>query len=394
MQPPQIKLKKGKDTSLMRYHPWVFSGAIQNIPKNILDGDIVDIYSNDNQYLASGHYQSGASIAVRIITFEHEEIGNSFWNHKIESAINYRTNLMLPNQNTNTYRLFHGEGDGIPGLIIDVYNDIFVVQCHSIGVHKSILFISESLKKCFGANLDSIYIRAKETLPTPYNIDIADTFTYGSKAETIVLEHGISFKINVITGQKTGFFLDQRENRAFIQQFSKDKSVLNLFCYTGGFSLYALSAGANRVDSVDISQKAIDLLDENITINEFQKNHTSHCANVMQYLQDDQVPQYDLVIADPPAFAKSLHKRHNAVQAYKRLNILALKKVKKGGMLLTFSCSQVVGSQLFYDTIVAAGIETKRKIRVIQSMSQGGDHPINLFHPEGHYLKGLALYIE
>lgn len=389
-----LKLKKGKELSLVRKHPWVFSGAIQQLPKGLGDGDIVDVYSYDQKYLGTGHYQGGGSISVRIVSFKQKDIDQSFWNQKIANAKKYRSCLNLPSDKTNTYRLLHGEGDGVPGLIIDIYNDIAVIQSHSIGVHKDADKIAKALIENFGSLINTIYLRCKDTLPEQYSLTVMDTFLLGEKEETIVSENNIQFKINVITGQKTGFFLDQRENRALLGKYAKNKTVLNCFCYTGGFSLYALAEGASVVDSVDISQKAVDLMDENVALNKHSEKHNSHCANVMQYLTNDDLPQYDIVVVDPPAFAKSLHKRHNAVQAYKRLNALAMKKVKSGGFLFTFSCSQVVGTQLFYDTIVAAGIEANKSVRVVQSLSQGPDHPIQLFHPEGHYLKGLVLYIE
>jgi 23S rRNA (cytosine1962-C5)-methyltransferase len=328
------------------------------------------------------------------LSFTKQDINQLFWNAKISNAKIYRSNLGLPSDNTDTYRLIHGEGDGVPGLIVDIYNNVAVIQTHSIGVHKAAVQIAEAISQNYEKQIDTIYLRCKDTLPEQYGLTVSDDFLMGDKEETIVKENNILFKINVITGQKTGFFLDQRENRAMVGRYAKDKSVLNCFCYTGGFSLYALAAGASLVDSVDISQKAVDLMDENITLNNHTTNHRSHCANVMQYLANEEVPLYDIVIVDPPAFAKSLHKRHNAVQAYKRLNVMAMKKVKSGGFLYTFSCSQVVGTQLFYDTIIAAGIESNKNIRVVQSLNQGPDHPIHLFHPEGHYLKGLVLYIE
>ncbi len=394
MDVQQLKLKKGKEVSLQRQHPWVFSGALQFVPKNIEDGALVDVFSYDQKYCGTGHFQGGGSIAVRIITFEKTVIDQEFWNKKIQNAFQYRQALGLINAGTNAYRLIHGEGDGVPGLIVDIYNHIAVIQCHSIGVHQASDLIAHSISTVLADTIDTIYIRCQDTLPEQYGLQVTDQFVKGSTAEVIVSENHIQFKINIVTGQKTGFFLDQRENRMLVGDFAAGKTVLNCFCYTGGFTLYALVKGASKVDSVDISGKAVDLMDENLTLNQYSGSHGSHCANVMHYLSDAEVPEYDIVIVDPPAFAKSLHKRHNAVQAYKRLNVMALKKVKQGGFLFTFSCSQVVGTQLFYDTIVAAGIEAGKKIRVVKSLSQGPDHPINLFHPEGHYLKGLVLYVE
>ncbi|HMR89540.1 MAG TPA: class I SAM-dependent rRNA methyltransferase [Saprospiraceae bacterium] len=395
MSIPTIKLKKGKEISLLRKHPWVFSGAISFLPKGTSDGDIVNVVAFDDKFLGKGHYQGGGSISVRIISFDDQNIDQDFWNKIIYNAKTYRDSLQLiGNPLTNTYRLIHGEGDGIPGLIIDIYNDIAVIQCHSIGVHKDSSAIGQAICNNYGSIIHAIYIRSKDTLPENYGASVEDGYHMGNKEETIIIENGANFKINVITGQKTGFFLDQRENRLLLQAFSASKSVLNCFCYTGGFSIYALMAGAQVVDSVDISQKAMDLLEENLSLNKFEGTHHSFCANVMHFLGDESLPLYDVVIVDPPAFAKSIHKRHNAVQAYKRLNALAFKKVKSGGYLFTFSCSQVVGTQLFYDTIVAAGMDAGKSVRVVKSLSQGPDHPVNLFHPEGHYLKGLLLYVE
>jgi 23S rRNA (cytosine1962-C5)-methyltransferase len=391
----ELKLKKGKEYSIQRNHPWVFSGAIQQIPKSLEDGSLVKVFSFDDQFLATGHYQGGGSISVRIVSFSDIEIDQSFWNNIIMQAATYRTSLGLKgNKETNSYRLFHGEGDSIPGLIIDVYNQIAVIQTHSIGMHMNRQFIANAIQSEFSGIIDTIYLRCKDTLPERYAQSVEDEFLLGTHEEATILENGCAFKINVITGQKTGFFLDQRENRDLLASMSKGKEILNCFCYTGGFSIYALKSGATTIDSVDISQKAMDLLEENLTLNKFKGAHHSTCANVMQYLNDADTKIYDIVIVDPPAFAKSIHKRHNAVQAYKRLNSLAFKKVKNGGFLFTFSCSQVVGTQLFYDTIVAAGLDAGKKVRVVKSLSQGPDHPVNLFHPEGHYLKGLVLYVE
>ena len=394
MELKAIKLKKGKEVSMARKHPWVFSGAIQQMPKDIQDGDLVDVWSYDMKYLGTGHYQGGGSIAVRVISFTKRTIDQSFWNDIVLNAKVFRQSLGIPSSQTDTYRLLHGEGDGIPGLIIDIYHHIAVIQCHSIGTHMAAEMIGQALISIFAGELDTIYLRCKETLPENYGSKVSDLFLVGQCEETIVLENSIKFKINVVTGQKTGFFLDQRENRDLVGKFAQDKSVLNCFCYTGGFSLYALQASANNVDSVDISQIADDRMDKKIQLKNLLGKRRTIWGNVMSYLGSEYSSLYDIVIVDPPAFAKSLHKRHNAVQAYKRLNSLAMKKVKNGGYLFTFSCSQVVGTQLFYDTIVAAGIEAGKNVRVVKSLSQGPDHPINLFHPEGHYLKGLLLYIE
>jgi len=392
---PQVILRKGKEVSVLRKHPWIFSGAIFKVPKQIEDGQVVEIQSADGIFLATGHYQGGSSIAVRILSFTENEINTDFWKAKLKNAIEFRRSVGLPSSETNAYRLIHGEGDGLPGLVIDIYNDVAVVQCHSLGIYRASEDIAAALAQVTGKTLDSIYLRCRDTMPEHTGEELSgDKFIKGNREETTIVENGIKFLINVVKGQKTGFFLDQRENRKLLGSYSSGKTVCNCFSYTGGFSLYSLMAGARSVESVDISQQAVALLDENLKLNDFGGSHTSVCNNVMHYLASEETGTFDIVVVDPPAFAKSLHKRHNAVQAYKRLNQLAIKKVKKGGFLFTFSCSQVVGTQLFYDTIVAAGIESGRSVRVVASLSQGPDHPVNLFHPEGHYLKGLILCID
>ncbi len=341
-----------------------------------------------------GHYQSGGSIAVRIFSFTRIEVDENFWKKAIGDAIVYRKQVGLPSTHTNAYRLIHGEGDHLPGLIVDIYASIAVVQVHSYGMYLAAQSIADAIVYLLSDTVDTVYLRCKETMPGGPSLDVTDTFLHGARESTPVLENGVTFSVNVVLGQKTGFFLDQRDNRQLVAKYSQGNTVLNCFCYTGGFSIYALMAGATSVTSVDISQKAMDQLAENLTYKNFSGQHSSVCDNVMPFLSNPEVPLFDIVIVDPPAFAKSLQKRHNAVQAYKRLNQMAMKKVRHGGMLFTFSCSQVVGTQLFYDTIVAAGIESGKKIRVVQQLSQGADHPVQLFHPEGHYLKGLLLYLE
>ncbi|MFM2394920.1 MAG: hypothetical protein RLZZ546_2903 [Bacteroidota bacterium] len=389
---PEISLAKGREQSVHRHHPWIFSGAIKSKTHKLSDGEIVRVLDYAGNFLAVGIYQNG-SIMVRILTKLDIEIDQNFWDEVILNAYMYRTHtLLLPSKATNAYRLFHGEGDGVSGLVIDIYNKTAVIQCHNIGIYKMLDYIIEALKKKLPSELQHIYVKSKETLPDQ-EIEIKDGHYYGTETEEdIVSEYNLKFKVNWASGQKTGFFLDQRENRKLVGENANGKSVLNCFCYTGGFSVYAAANGATKVDSVDISAKAMAITDENILINRIT-NHQSHTANVLDFLSNH-ISSYDIVIVDPPAFAKSMSKRHNAVQAYKRLNILAMKVVKKGGLLFTFSCSQVVNTQLFYDTIVSAGIESGRKIRVMQHLSQGADHPVHLFHPEGHYLKGLILYVE
>ncbi|MBK8370912.1 MAG: class I SAM-dependent rRNA methyltransferase [Saprospiraceae bacterium] len=390
-----VVLKKGKEFSVLRKHPWVFSGAVLKTSPSLSQGQVVEVQQYDGTYLGKGHYQHGGSIVVRMLSLLHEDIDQDFWNQVLLKAFLYRKSLGLTdNRLTNAYRLIHGEGDGLPGLVIDVYGDIFVIQCHSIGMYLQKNEIGNAIKFVYARENISVYCRAKDTLPDFFSQNIEDTFLTGNAEETTILENGQKFHVNIIEGQKTGFFLDQRENRLLLQSMAKNKSVLNTFCYTGGFSVYALTGGAQKVDSVDISGKAMDLTDVNISLNNFGNHHRSFTENVIPYLNQVETDSYDIVVVDPPAFAKSLAKRHNAVQAYKRLNISALKKVNPGGYLFTFSCSQVVNTQLFYDTIVAAGIESNRNIRVVRHLSQASDHPVSLFHPEGHYLKGLLLYVE
>ncbi|MBK8818306.1 MAG: class I SAM-dependent rRNA methyltransferase [Saprospiraceae bacterium] len=390
-----VVLKKGKEFSVLRKHPWVFSGAVLKTSPSLSQGQVVEVQQYDGTYLGKGHYQHGGSIVVRMLSLLHEDIDQDFWNQVLSKAFLYRKSLGLTdNRLTNAYRLIHGEGDGLPGLVIDVYGDIFVIQCHSIGMYLQKNEIGNAIKFVYARENISVYCRAKDTLPDFFSQNIEDTFLMGNAEETTILENGQKFHVNIIEGQKTGFFLDQRENRLLLQSMAKNKSVLNTFCYTGGFSVYALTGGAQKVDSVDISGKAMDLTDINISLNNFGNHHRSFTENVIPYLNQVETDSYDIVVVDPPAFAKSLAKRHNAVQAYKRLNISALKKVNPGGYLFTFSCSQVVNTQLFYDTIVAAGIESNRNIRVVRHLSQASDHPVSLFHPEGHYLKGLLLYVE
>lgn len=389
-----ITLAKGREQSVLRFHPWIFSGAIKNKSNDIKDGDLVNILDFQSDFLCKGIYQNG-SICVRILSFEEVEIDKSFWIGKISNAVSYRKNILnLPNENTNCYRLMHGEGDGASGLIIDVYNKTAVVQCHNIGIHKMLNDISYAIQEVLKDEIESIYNKSYDTLPTDYSRNFHDGFIYGKEIkEDVVVENGCKFFINWVEGQKTGFFLDQRENRKLVGEFSKEKSVLNTFCYTGGFSVYAGLNDAAKITSIDISSKAMNLTDRNIALNDIN-NHESITQNVLEYFNQQKELEYDIVIVDPPAFAKNISKRHNAVQAYKRLNIAAMKAVKSGGLLFTFSCSQVVTTQIFYDTIVAAGIEAGRKVRVLKHLSQGPDHPVNLFHVEGHYLKGLMLEVE
>ncbi|MFW5792736.1 MAG: class I SAM-dependent rRNA methyltransferase [Bacteroidota bacterium] len=395
---PQIILKSGKDEAIKRYHPWIFSGAIKKIIGNVSDGKIVQIYSNKDEYLGTGHYQD-ASIAARILAFAPEkplDFDEDFFYGKISKALFLRQSTGIANNvKTNVYRLIHGEGDNLPGLIIDFYNNHIVIQCHSIGMHKNINNIAAALKKLYGDSLKSIYDKSGETLPSVYaKENETNRFIVGEIDIVEVQEYGHRFNIDFINGQKTGFFIDQRENRHLLSKYSKGKTVLNTFCYSGGFSIYALKAGAKIVHSLDSSKKAIELTDSNVMLNFISEdNHKSIVADTMEYL-DNPLMDYDIIILDPPAYAKHVNVKHNAVQGYKRLNQKAISQIKSGSFLFTFSCSQVIDMNLFKSTVISASIAAKRKVRIIHQLSQPADHPINAFHPEGSYLKGLVLFIE
>ncbi|MEL7020560.1 MAG: class I SAM-dependent rRNA methyltransferase [Bacteroidota bacterium] len=389
----RITLKKKKDAFVRRFHPWIFSGAVQSSLAALSDGEVVEVYSHGGDYLATGHYQAG-SICVRIFSFSVVEPDADFWLRKLQNAYNYRHQLgLVDKEDTDCYRLVHAEGDGLPGLIIDIYGTAAVVQCHSIGMHRERTHLAAALQEIYGQRLTTIYDKSKEVLPPNYARSMSNSYLLGDEARTVVVENGHRFAINWETGQKTGFFLDQRDNRALLSRYAKGKDVLNTFCYSGGFSIYALRSAARTVHSVDVSQKAMDLVAENVELNEATTNAVSHTADVLKFFKEHE-SSYDIVVVDPPAFAKNVSKRHNAVQGYKRLNISALKRVRKGGLLFTFSCSQVVGKDLFYNTIVAAAIEAGRKVRVMHHLSQPADHPVSLFHVEGSYLKGLVLQVE
>ena len=389
---PIIKLGKGKEISLLRRHHWVFSGAILEKDEALKNGELVQIHSFKGEFLGIGHFQYG-SIMVRIISFQEELIDAAFWQKRLSDAYQVRKSIGLVNaEETNVYRLVHGEGDGFPGLIIDFYNGTAVIQCHQIGMYKHVKEIANALKTVYGDTLDCVYDKSAETLPK--NIGVENRIVLGEPKTTQVLEYGCAYEIDWEKGQKTGFFVDQRENRNLLGLYAKGKKVLNTFCYSGGFSVAALKAGATEVHSVDISAKAIELTDKNVALNiGFNGKHASIVADVVKYIREIDL-DYDIIVLDPPAFAKNMKARHNAVQAYKRLNAEALKRIQKGGILFTFSCSQVVDKKLFADTVTAAAFEAKRNVRILHYLSQPADHPINLFHTETEYLKGLVLYVE
>lgn len=394
MNYPKVILKSGKDQSVRRYHPWIFSGAIKKIIGNVNEGDLVMVTDNKDEFLALGHYQIG-SIAVRIISFEEKEIDKNFWKEKINNAYKLRKDFGLAeNENNNVYRLVHAEGDGLPGLIIDFYNGTAVLQMHSIGMYLNKENIIEALKDNYGEKLTAVYDKSESTIPFKSGINAKNEYVYGSSNEKIVLEYGNKFKVNWEDGQKTGFFIDQRENRKLLAEYSKDRSVLNVFGYTGGFSVYAMQGGARLVHSVDSSKKAIDLTNENIKLNfEDAGRHEAFAVDAFEFLNNID-NKYDLIILDPPAFAKHRNVLSNALQGYKRLNAKAIEKIKPGGILFTFSCSQVVSKENFRKTIFVAAANTGRNVRILHQLSQPVDHPINIYHPEGEYLKGLVIYVE
>lgn len=389
-----IYLKKGKEESLKRFHPWVFSGAIHHMDKGIAEGDIVDVICSDGTFLGRGHYQIG-SIAVRILTFKDAPVDNAFWNTRLSTALQMRISIgIADNPQNNTYRLVHGEGDNLPGLIIDCYGKTAVMQAHSVGIHLSRNTIAEELVKVMGNRIENVYYKSETTLPFKAELGQENGFIYGGTEENIALENGLKFHVDWLKGQKTGFFVDQRENRSLLEHFAKGKKVLNMFCYTGGFSFYAMRGGAELVHSVDSSAKAIELTTRNVEMNfPDDKRHAAFCEDAFKYLEQAG-SNYDLIILDPPAFAKHRGALHNALKGYTRLNVKAFEKIKPGGIVFTFSCSQVVTKDNFRNAVFTAAAQSGRKVRILHQLHQPDDHPINIYHPEGEYLKGLVLYVE
>jgi 23S rRNA (cytosine1962-C5)-methyltransferase len=389
-----VTLKKGKAYSIERRHPWVFSGAIQRTDSSVQDGSWVRVLDEKGNVLAIGHYQSG-SIAVRILSFGPVEPDDQFWEQRIATALRVRNSIGLPNDRTNCFRLIHGEGDGLPGLIIDYYDGVAVMQAHSIGMHLDRERITQALGNVFERSLRAVYYKSNTTLPKHVAGGAATGYLLGmAGVPHVVLEHGYKFYVDWEVGQKTGFFLDQRENRSLLGQFVHGKTVLNTFCYTGGFSISAINAGASLVHSVDVSEKAIEAARQNITLNHFDvRTHECFVSDTFEFMKD-RSGEYDVIVLDPPAFAKHRDARHQAVKGYQRLNTDAMRVIRPGGILFTFSCSQVVDKKLFYDTVVSAGINARRQIKVLHQLGQGFDHPVSLFHPEGEYLKGLVLFVE
>ncbi|MEX1191428.1 MAG: class I SAM-dependent rRNA methyltransferase [Brumimicrobium sp.] len=386
-----IALRKGKEAFLYRKHPWIFSGAIYSDTKDIEDGELIKLTDSEENFCAIGFFQPG-SIAVRILSFEDIEIDQAFWVNRIRSAVSLRKNLGLIAEDTNICRLIHGEGDQLSGLIVDFYNGVAIIQAHAVGMFKVIDVITNALKTVLGDDLKAIYSKSKETLPERLNIE--NEYLLGEcKVPHIAKENNHEFSINWEDGQKTGFFIDQRENRSLLAKYSKDKKVLNTFCYSGGFSIYALAAGAKEVYSLDSSKKAIELVESNVALTEYKKKHNSIVADAVKYMNDIEA-DYDVIILDPPAFAKHKNKRHQAIKAYTRLNANAIRQIKPGGIIFTFSCSQVVDPFQFQKAVVNAAIKVGRSVRILEQLHQPADHPINAFHPEGEYLKGLIIQVE
>lgn len=389
-----IILKSGKDQAVKRFHPWVFSGAIKKINGPVSEGDLVNIYSNKHEFLGIGHYQPG-SIAIRIVTFINTPPDINFWRDKIKNAVELRKNLgLFNNKETNVFRLVNAEGDNMPGLIIDYYNGVAVMQMHSVGMYFIKEQLVEILREILGNNLQAVYDKSEKTLPFKADISPKNGYIFENGINNLINENGIKFKVDWELGQKTGFFIDQRENRNLVKEYSKNRDVLNMFCYTGGFSAYALKGGAKSVHSVDSSARAIDLTEENIKLNFTDAlNHKSYATDAFEYLRDIK-DKYDLVILDPPAFAKHRGTMARALQGYKRINTRAFEQIRPGGILFTFSCSQVVSKDKFREAVFSAAAISGRTVRILHQLTQPADHPVNIYHLEGEYLKGLVLYVE
>lgn len=388
-----IKLRNGKDQSLKRFHPWIFSGAIARMDDGIAEGDIVRVVDSKEEFLAIGHYQIG-SIAVRVLSFTDIEINDSFWFSRLDKALQARRACNIIRPDNNTYRLVHGEGDRLPGLIIDIYDNAAIIQAHSVGMHMQRKDIARQLRTLYGDKLTCIYYKSETTLPYKADLSEESGFLYGKASDVVATENGLKFYIDWLKGQKTGFFIDQRDNRSLIEKYSQGKKVLNMFCYTGGFSVYALRGGASMVHSVDSSERAIEMTNRNIALNfPDAANHEAYATDAFSYLKDMD-NSYDLIVLDPPAFAKHKDALRNALKGYTRLNAKAMQKIKPGGILFTFSCSQAVNKDQFRLAVFTAAAQSHRFVRVLHQLHQPTDHPINIYHPEGEYLKGLVLYIE
>lgn len=390
----KVYLKKGKEQSLDRFHPWVFSGAIAHLDDGIEEGETVDVFSANGRFIAVGHYQIG-SIAVRVLSFDDCDINSDYWFSSLKGALNMRIALGLADGRAgDTYRLVHGEGDFLPGLVIDVYGKTAVMQAHSVGMHIHRNEISHELLAVMGGRIDNVYYKSETTLPYKAELGQEDGFLCGGDADNVAVENGLKFYVDWLKGQKTGFFIDQRDNRSLLEHYASGRSVLNMFCYTGGFSVYAMRGGAAAVHSVDSSAKAIELTEKNVELNfPGDKRHVAYCDDAFKFL-DNVDDKYNLIVLDPPAFAKHRAALHNALKGYTRLNAKALEKIQPGGILFTFSCSQVVTKDNFRNAVFTAAAVARRKVRILHQLHQPADHPINIYHPEGEYLKGLVLYVE
>ena len=388
-----IFLKRGKEDSLRRFHPWIFSGAIHHMSEEPEEGELVEVFTSENEYIATGHYQIG-SIMVRVLTFEHEPIDQSFYEKKLSIAQDVRHRIGVIGGNNNTYRLVHGEGDNLPGLVIDIYGNTAVMQAHSVGMHTDRKIIAQALKAVMGDALKNIFYKSETTLPFKAELGQENGFLLGGDTDDVAVENGLKFHVDWLRGQKTGFFVDQRDNRSLLERYSKGRKVLNMFCYTGGFSFYAMRGGAELVHSVDSSQKAIDLTKANVELNfPNDARHEAFAEDAFKFLDQMQTP-YDLIILDPPAFAKHKDALRNALKGYTRLNKKAFEKIQPGGILFTFSCSQAVNKDQFRTAVFTAAASAGRNVRILHQLHQPADHPINIYHPEGEYLKGLVLYVE
>ncbi len=394
MEYRHVYLKPGKEESLRRFHPWIFSGAIQSVDGKPEEGEVVKVFTAAREFIAVGHYQIG-SIAVRVLSFVDEPIDTAFWWRKISIAYQLRQTIgVAGNPRNNTYRLVHGEGDNLPGLVIDIYGATAVMQAHSVGMHVCRMDIAEALTAVMGDTVQNIFYKSETTLPFKAELGQENGFIKGGSADNVAMENGLLFHVDWLKGQKTGFFVDQRENRALLERYARDRDVLNMFCYTGGFSFYAMRGGAKSVHSVDSSAKAIDLTNQNVELNfPGDTRHQAFAEDAFKFL-DRMGDRYDLIILDPPAFAKHKEALRNALQGYRKLNAKAFEKIRPGGILFTFSCSQVVTKDNFRTAVFTAAAMSGRSVRILHQLTQPADHPVNIYHPEGEYLKGLVLYVE
>lgn len=389
-----VYLKKGKEDSLKRFHPWIFSGAIAKMDEDIAEGDFVRVFTSYDEFIAVGMYQIG-SIAVRVLSFDDITIDRAFWETHLRSALDMRKAIgLLDNPQSTTYRWVHGEGDNLPGLVVDCYGGTAVMQAHNVGIHLNRKEISEAMVNVADGRIKNIYYKSETTLPFKADVEHENEFIYGKMVDDVTVENGLKFHVDWLRGQKTGFFVDQRENRHLLETYAKGRSVLNMFCYTGGFSVYAMRGDAKLVHSVDSSAKAIELTNRNIEMNfPGDKRHEAFCEDAFKFL-DANDNKYDLIVLDPPAFAKHRAALRNALKGYTRLNVKGLQRIKPGGILFTFSCSQIVTKENFRNAVFTAAVQANRKVRILHQLHQPADHPINIYHPEGEYLKGLVLYVE